>query len=254
MDSDIKPALQRQYNSIKDLDPNPTAAFDPSLGDTIIGDVLSGKRTTSSNALNTIFKPTYAQDALPDSLTGQYKNTILDEQFNPLQAQLENAKKRGTLGGTGYDAAEDRLKQKRSAADTNLNTLGANILTNDRTGLNDYISGARDDVSKLSLADSFDPNTYSSAAKGKVDTYTSGFGGALRDAVGDTKFADISDLMNAGGAVQGSQNPNATNPTGTPTTATGGGPLSPAFVSDDELSKRGRGLGNTGCVLMHPES
>jgi hypothetical protein len=79
-----------------------------------------------------------------------------------------------------------------------------------------------------------------------VDTYTSSFGGALRDAVGDTKFADISDLINAGGAVQGSQNPNAINPTGKPTTADGGGALSPAYVSDDELAKRGRGLGNTG--------
>jgi hypothetical protein len=246
MDSDIKPALQRQYNSIQDLDPNPTAAFDANLGDTIIGNVLSGKRTTSGNALNQIFKSTYAQDALPDSLTGQYKNTILDEQFNPLQAQLDNAQKRGTLGGAGYAAAEDRLKQKRTAADTNLNTLGANILTTDRTGINDYISGARDDVSKLSLADNFDPNAYSTAAQGKVDTYKSGFGGALRDAVGDTKFADITDLLNSGGAVQGSQNPNAANPTGTPTAAVGGGPLSPAFVSDDELSKRGRGLGNTG--------
>jgi hypothetical protein len=245
-EADIMPELKSRYNAIQDLDPNPSAAFESNLGDTIVGNVLSGKRTQASNALNSVFKPTYAQDALPDSLTGQYKNTILDEQFNPLQAQLENAQKRGTLGGAGYAAAEDRLKQKRAAANTNLDTLGANILSTDRTGIKDYISGARDDVSKLSLADSFDPNSYSSAAKGKVDTYTSGFGGALRDAVGDTKFADITDLLNAGGAVQGSQNPSATNPTGTPTTAVGGGPLSPAFVSDDELSKRGRGLGNTG--------
>jgi hypothetical protein len=42
-------------------------------------------------------------------------------------------------------AAEDRLKQKRAAADSNLNTLGANILSTDRTGINDYISGARTD-------------------------------------------------------------------------------------------------------------
>jgi hypothetical protein len=246
MDTDITPALQRQFNSVRDLDPNPTAAFDPSLGDTIIGNVLSGKRTQAANSLNSIFTPTYAQNALPDSITNQYKNTILDEQFNPLQAQLENAQKRGTLVGAGYNAAEDRLKQKRTAADTNVSTLGSNILAADRSNINDYISGARNDVSHLSLADQFDPNAYSSTAKGKADTFSSGFGGALRDAVGDTKFADINDLLNAGGSVQGSQNPNAANPTGAPLTATGGGPLSPNYVSEDELAKRSRGLGSTG--------
>jgi hypothetical protein len=246
MDTDITPALQRQYNSVRDLDPNPTAAFDPSLGDTIIGNVLSGKRTQASNSLNNIFTPTYAQNALPDSITNQYKNTILDEQFTPLQAQLENAQKRGTLVGAGYNAAQDRLKQKRTAADTNVSTLGSNILAADRSNINDYISGARNDVSHLSLADQFDPNTYSATAKGKADTFSSGFGGALRDAVGDTKFADINDLLNAGGSVQGSQNPNAANPTGAPLTATGGGPLSANYVSDEELAKKPRGLGSTG--------
>lgn len=246
LDTDIKPALQRQLQSVQDNDPNPTAAFSPDLGSTIIGNVLSGKRSQAGTQLKNTFSPTYADTALPDSLTGQYANTILDEQFNPLQAQLTNAQKRGTLSGAGYQGALDALNQKRTAAQATIGDLGKGILSADRTGINDYITGAKADVNNLGLNDAFDPSTYANTAAGKVSADVGAFGGALRNAVGDTKFADISSLLNAGGAVQGAMNPNAANPGGVPTAATGGGALSPSFISQDELAKQKRGLGSTG--------
>jgi hypothetical protein len=246
MDTDIKPALQRQLQSVQDNDPNPTAAFSSDLGSTIIGNVLSGKRTQAGTALKNTFSPTYADTALPDSLTGQYANTILSEQFDPLSAQLTNAQKRGTLSGAGYQAAVDAMNQKRTAAAATIGDLGKGILSADRSGINDYISGAKSDVNNLGLTDNFDPSTYANTAAGKVSSDIGAFGGALRNAVGDTKFADISSLINAGGAVQGGMNPNAANPGGVPGQATGGGQLSPSFIAQDELAKQKRGLGNTG--------
>ena len=235
MDSDITPALQKQFRSVQDLDPNPEAAFTPDLANNIITNLTAGKRTQAGSELNKIFTPTYSQNALPDSLTGQYQDTLLNEQFNPLQAQLTNAQKRGTLSQGGYQAALDALNQKRTAAGTTIQNLGSNILSADRKGIDDYISGARSDVNALGLSGTFDPSTYGSTAAGKVQTDVGAFGGALRNAVGDTKFADIQDLINAGGAVQGSQNPNAANP------VAGGGAIP---VDPQDTVKRG--LGSTG--------
>lgn len=240
LESDIKPALTRQFNSVQDLDPNPTAAFTPDTGDNLISNILSGKRTQAANSLNSIFSPTYAETALPDSLTDQYRDTLLNEQFDPLEAQLGNAQKRGMLSPTGYGGAESALKQKRSAASATIGDLGSGILAADRGGVNDYISKARSDVNNLSLAGDFDPSVYSSGAQGKIGAAQSNFGGALRNAVGETKFADISELLNAGGAVQGALN--SSDPAG----AGGGGSLSPSFVSEEELASKKRGLGNTG--------
>jgi hypothetical protein len=230
---------------VQDLDPNPTAAFADNLGDTIVNNVLSGRRTQATNALNQTFSPNYSQTMLPDSTTGNYASSLVNEQFDPLMSQLGNAQKRGTLTGTGYNAALDALNQKKAGALSTVQSLGQNILAGDRSKLDDYISGARTGVNSMGLADSFDPSTYASTAQGKVQSDLSGFGGALRNAVGDTQFATLGDLINAGGAVQGAQNPNATNPGGMPTGA-GGGALSSAYVPPDVLAQQKRGLGSTG--------
>jgi hypothetical protein len=235
------PALQSRYNSISDTDTNPASAFPTNLGDTIVADALSGKRTQTSNALNSIFTPNYSNTALPDSITNDYIGSILSSQFDPLSSQLTNAQKRGTLSSTGYQAAVDAMNQKKTAATSTIQNLGQGILATDRKNLDDYISGARTDVNNMSLGSNIDPTTYGSAAQGKIDVDKSAFGGALQNAVGDTKFADISSLLNAGGAVQGASNPSAANPNGATT-----GNASPSFVSEDELAKRKRGLGSTG--------
>jgi hypothetical protein len=245
MASDITPALQRQFQSVQDLDPNPTAAFPTNLGDTIVNNVLSGKRTQALNQINSIFTPTYAQDALPTSALDPYVGSTVAQQFDPLSSQLTNAQKRGTLSGAGYNAALDALKQKQAGATSTVQNLGQGILSADQSGLNDYISGARTDASNLTLGANFDPDAYARTAQSKTSGYLGNLGGALQNAVGDTQFANISDLINAGGAVQGAQNPSASNPVGGPVTA-GGGSLSPAYTPDDILATQKRGLGSTG--------
>jgi hypothetical protein len=244
-ESTIQPALQRQYNAIQDLDPNPAAAFPTNIGDTILNSAQSGRRTQALNELNKTFTPTYAQTALPSSALDPFVNSTVAAQFDPLGAQLINAQKRGTLNDTGYQAALDALNAKRNAATSTVRTLGQGILSANQSDLNSYITGARSDVNNLSLGASFDPNTYATGAQQKVTADLSGLGGALKNAVGDTQYANLSDLINAGGAVQGSQNPSASNPAGNPATA-GAGDLSPAFQPADVLANQKRGLGNVG--------
>jgi hypothetical protein len=235
LNTDILPVVNARLSSIKDLDPNPSAAFSPDLGSTIINSITSGKRTSAGNQLNSVFTPTYSQTAIPDSLTGQFSDTLLNEQFDPLNAQLTNAQKRGTLTDAGYNAALGALAQKRTAGASTINDLGSGILSRERSALDDYISGARTSANNLSLSSKFDPNQFFTGATNLVNTDVSGFGGALRNAIGGTKFADIADLINAGGAVQGAQNPTAANPKALPGAT--------AVPEDPNLK---RGLGNTG--------
>ena len=240
MASDIQPTLQRQFNSVQDLDPNPSAAFPTSIADDILGNITSGRRTSATNQLNSIFTPTYSQELLPDSTVDQYAGSILDEQFNPLASQLQNAFKRHTLNDTGYKAATDALGQKRSAGLSQIQNLGRGILSTDRSAIDDLISGARSTASGLTLGQQFDPNAYKSQAESRAQSELGSFGGELRNAVGGTKFADLTELLNAGGAVQGATNPNAANPSG------GVAGQSPFFTDPNEEAKKQRGLGNTG--------
>ena len=196
--------------------------------------------TQANTSLNQIFTPQYVNNLLPDTTTNNFVPDILNEQFNPLSQQLTNAEKRGTLNPVGYQAALDALTQKKTAAQSTLQNLGQGILDTDRSGINDIISGARTSANSLGLADTFDPSVFAGQAGSRAQADLSNFGGALRSAVGDTKFADLTDLLNAGGAVQGATNPNAANPTG------GIQGTSPFFVSPDDEAKKGRGLGNTG--------
>ena len=240
MQSDIIPALMAKKNTIQDLDPNPSATYGDNLGTDIVNQVLGGKRTGATNQINAMFTPNYSQMMLGDSLASSYTDTLLGEQFNPLRQQLENASKRRTLSPTGYQAALDTLGQKESSARSQINTLGQGILDADRGALDQYTSGARSSAGGLTLADTFDPNTYAEGAKNLVSKDVADFGGALRTKVGGTKFADINELINAGGAIQGSVNPSATNPL---SAQTGG---SPSSAAQDELQKQKRGLGSQG--------
>jgi hypothetical protein len=232
--SDIEPAIARATAGIPDLDPNPGSAFSPTLGQDIINQITTGKRGEALRGLNQTFTPTYATTALSSSLLDPQISGLLSEQFDPLQSQLENARKRGTLTDTGYNAALAALGQKRSGAEATVRNLGEGILAGERNDLSDYISGARSTASGLGIADTFDPGAYVSEAGRRVATDISGLPGALRNAVGGTQFATLQDLMNAGGVVQG-----PTNAPGT-TTPTGG-----ATLGQDILNRR-RGLGTQG--------
>jgi len=238
MDQYINPALTSAQNTIQNLSPNPGAAYQ-GIGDQIVQQALADKRTAAGNTLNSVFDPNYATRSIGDNIGDASYAKILSEQFDPLTAQLTNAQKRGTLTDAGYSAALDALNQKKSAAQSTLQSLGSNIIASNRQGINDIISGARTAANNLTLGGTFDPSAYSAQAAGLAAKDQAGFEGALRNAVGGSKFADLTDLMNAGGAVQGATNP---------VTGAGANPLAPqgAGPQDDAEAQKKRGLGSTG--------
>jgi len=236
MDQYINPALTTAKNTIMDDSPNPGAAFSPTLGETILGNVTSGKRTKAETDFNNIFKTDYTNTLLPDTGLDAQVNPLLDEQFNPLGDQLKNALGRGTLSQTGYDAALGTLGTKRTAAYGTVRDLGRNILNEDRGYINDIIGQGRSAISSLKPNQAFDPLTYDTQARSRATSEQGSFGGELRSKLGNSKFVDLGELLNAGGAAQGAiAAPTAT----TPATTSG---LTPA----EEEARKNRGLGNTG--------
>lgn len=240
MASDIQPYLQSKFNSIQDLDPNPAAAFPDATANTILNNIVSGKRTVANSALNKIFTPDYANQLIPDSTVGNNIDSILNEQFDPLSSQLVNAQKRGTLNSQGYAAALDALNKSKTSARSTVQGLGNTILATDRGDIDAITGKARTAANALGASDTFDPTAFSSQATSKATSDLSNFGGALRSAVGDTKFTSLQDLLNAGGSVQGALSPTPGNPLqGTPGQQGGTIPVDP-------LADQKRGLGNQG--------
>lgn len=234
-------AINMSASKVPDLAPAPGAAFDPNLGATILGQVSAGKQSQAMNSISSLFGPTYAADHITDDWITPAATSALSAQFDPLTEQLTNSFKRGTLNDTGYAAAQRALEGKRTTAMSTVNNLGANILANDRNGLDNYITVAKNDAANVNAKtfSSFDPTRYSSGASSLVDRNKNSFSGDLLNSIGSTSFADLPSLLNAGGAVQGATDPSATNPNG------GGGP-SDSYIAQQALDKKQRGLGSQG--------
>lgn len=248
----ITPTMQQAYNSVPDLSTNISSFFPTSMGQTILNQATGDQRTQLMNQLNQTFNPTYSSTALPTNIMDPAVSSILSNQFDPLSAQLTNAQKRGTLTDLGYQAAVNKMNQDRAAAQSQLQSLGQNILTTDRGALDTLASGARSDIANMSLGQNIDPTQYVNQANQLTAQDVSGFPGALQSAAGNVTFADIQDLLNAGGVVQGATNPTAANPVGAAGAAgspgaIGGGGVAPGQqLPSDQAQTGNRGLGTTG--------
>lgn len=235
----ISAAIARSAAGIKDLDPNPSSAFDPNLGQSVFNDLTSGTRARATSQVSNLFTPTYAQDRLSYGAADPLINDILNEQFNPLQSSLVSARDRGTLTPLGFQAANDTLAQKRAAAQSQVGTIAHGIIDTDRTSINDLISGAKNTAGGLTLntAGAFDPTSFRTQADAKINSELGDLGGAIRSGIGGTKFTDITELLNAGGSAQGATQPSITNPNGA---------LDPNVLADQQRKQQPRGLGTQG--------
>jgi hypothetical protein len=245
----ITNAINTAKSSVTDLNPNPMSAFPTTLGAQIVNQLTAGQQAKNTGAVNAVFSPTYAQDAIPLSSDQGAISSVLDNQFNPLSAELTNAQKRGTLNDVGYSAALSALGNSKTAATSTLNTLGSGIINNDRSALDNYISGAKTAASSATLNDpAFDPSKYATEAQTMTASDLGNMTGDLQNAVGSTSFADLPSLLNAGGSVQGATDPTASNPNGAvgPGGAAIGGGVNPSYIADQVLANTKRGLGTTG--------
>lgn len=246
--SQLDDALTRTAGGIKDLDPNPTGAFDPNLGQSIINNFTTAGRTRATASVNDLFSPTYSADRLQTSAIDPLVNDILNEQFNPVNTSLSFARDRGQLSPSGFAAAQDLLNSKRTAAESTVRGLGSAALTKDRTDIDSLITGAKNTAGGLTASqfDTFNPATFRSQADDLVNRDLSSLGGDIRNSVGQSKFVDLSELLAAGGSAQGpSQVPAGP---GVPLGAFGGDASDPTAALADKAKRDAaqRGLGSQG--------
>jgi hypothetical protein len=245
----LETELARETGTIKDLDPNPTGAFDANLGQNILNQYTTAGRTRATSAVNDLFSPTFSQDRFSNTAADPFINDILNEQFNPVSASLTFARDRGQLSPQGFAAATDLLGTKRTAAESQVRGLANSALTTDRKSIDDLISGAKTTAGGLTADqfDTFNPTSFRSAADTKINQEMGSLGGDIRNAVGQTKFVDLSELLGAGGQAQG---PTQTAPGGTPGALGGGGgdPSDPTAALAEQAKRNAsqRGLGSQG--------
>ena len=237
---DIDALISRESQGVAPRSANPSASFDPNAGASLVSQLIGGARTQASRKITNAFAPTYAADNINSSWLPDAETPLLNNQFDPLSDQLKNAQKRGTLNDTGYQAALDALGAKRTSGKATLDTLGNNILNTNKGGVNDYITGAKNDAANVDLtnANSFSADPYIKGAGDLVKGYRDSFAGDLSNALGSTSFADIGSLLNAGGSVQG-----ALDPTVTSGAAGASGDVSDAYLAQQALAQQKRGIG-----------
>lgn len=247
-DAQINQSLAGIAEQVPDLDPAPAGKYAATLGSDLYNQVQSGRQSQALAGYNSTFSPDYSQKLLGDDLISNSVSNIVNQQLDPLSSQLDNARKRGTLNDQGYAAAVKALGDARTSATSTVTGLANNVLAKDRGDLDTYIGTGRTAAGSVPLGSQFDANTYVTGAQSQADRARNAFGGDLQNAVGSTKFSDLTSLLNAGGSVQGANDPTAANPNGA-VDAQGkpiGGDLSPSFLAAQALANEKRGLGSTG--------
>jgi len=241
--SQIDQALHGINMTIPDLDPNPGGYFAKNPGIDIFTNAQQGAQSKAITGLNQVFGgDDFATKLLGDDLLDPTVDKLTDERFNPLYSQLDIARKRGTLNDVGFSAALDKFNTDKGTARSTIRNAASTELTNDRAALKGIKNEGLTSASNLRLGDSnlFDPSSYFSQAQGQADRERGSFFDDVGNALVGTEFSNLTDLLNAGGAVQGGMNPTAGNPGGA-TSSVGG--VDDAALS--ELRKR-RQLANQG--------
>ena len=216
-DSDIEQALQSIKMMVPENDPNPTGYFAKNPGIDLFTNAQSGAQQRALTNLNRTFGgDNFDSKLLGDDLVDPTVSRLVDERFNPLFGQLDNAKKRGTLNDVGYSAALDRFNTDKGTAASSIRSAATSELTKDRSALKGIRNEGLTSASNLRLgeADLFNPADYFSRAQGQAEREKGNFFSDVGNALVGTEFSNLTELLNAGGAVQGGVNPSGVNPTG----------------------------------------
>lgn len=249
--SQIANTINSASGNVADLDPTPQSKYAPTLGSDLYNTLTAGQQSQNLAGYNKVFDPSYSITHLTGDMVDPAVSGVVNSQFDPLSGQLTNAQKRGTLTDQGYSAALNALNTAKTGATSTVNKLATGVLNSDRSGVNDYIGTGRNAAGSAPLNSTFSTDPYVAGATDLVNRDKASFGGDVQNAVGNTKFSDITSLLNAGGQAQGAFDPTAANPNGAvgPNGAPiggGGGDLSASAIAQQALANEKRGLGTQG--------
>jgi hypothetical protein len=201
-DAQIKAELDKLRGTVPNLAENPSTYF-RNVG----SDIIKNNETTNRNSYNNTFNSQYgnnwANTAIGDTSDDAILENILNEQKDPVNQYLQRAKDRGTLNGSGYDHAMQEFERQMTAARAKLNTIGTDVITGNRTKLNDERQRAADAISGYKFGQDFKLDDYTSGLSSKANNFLGTLEGDIRNQLSGVKLFDQNALLLSGGQAQG---------------------------------------------------
>lgn len=206
----VEPELLRTLNQIRGGIPQGATDFsalsDTSILDNAISTVQGNQRTNFTNQFNQFAPEGFAKNLIGDTADDDIIATLLEEQFIPAEETLQRALARNLLSDRGFNSANQKLTNQRSAAEAQLQEIGGGVLETGRQGLRDFISGGRNQAANFTLGSDFNPSTFQSGLDSRVNDFTGSLEGKIRNATGGTELFDTGSLIQSGRVAAGTEN------------------------------------------------
>jgi len=192
-----------------------TTAFAP----TVVDEALAGGRTRARNTIRTGFEGAlpryYAEDMFGSTADDAILASILNQQYNDASADLMAARDRGQVSSIAYDRALRDLGTAKAGANTQLQTIGGNILAGLADDINTRRSAALDDIAAWDFGMApYDVTGETGRIKRRASEKLAGLEGDIRGAVGEREFFDVPGLIGKASARVGNQTTGTTGTTG----------------------------------------
>lgn len=194
---------------------------------------LDQRRTQFLNQAFSGFGYNYGRNLIPDNSLDDTINSILGEQKGQAQTYLDRGKQRGIYNDVGYNAGENKISNLAEGAQSQLSSLGTDVLNKYRTQANTVRDNAYSAISGLSDGQDFSLDPYFGEGNAIKGTEQRNAGGDLRNALGGQNFFDFQGLTNAAGTAQGALNLRDAD-------------VATALTAQKERAAKGRGLGSEG--------
>ena len=185
---------------------NPTGTNDPGTAPTPT-QTRADYPAYNRQQVRSAFAPGFELSRLGSGVDDQFIDEILNEGRSGAQTSINNARARGTLSNTGYNAAITGLNNQGTTARTRLQAAADDILGSGRQQLRNVSTAALDAVNSTPryLSEIIDISPFTTQADDITNQYATGFGGKLRNAIPSDTLFDASELISRGGTAQGPQ-------------------------------------------------
>lgn len=179
----------------------------------------------------------FANKMIGDDADNSIIDSIVGNQYNDAESQLQGAFARGLINDGGMSWANRQLDQQKAAATSQARSLGAGVLSTDRQKLSDYVSPYQKQLDNYQLGQNVDLTGAQSGLTSLNNSLGGSMEGDIMNALGGKNFFDPDTLLAQAGTRSGVINA---------PTATGFGAMSGGSIGGTAGSSLG---GNAGGAL-----
>lgn len=212
------------------------SAFSPTVFDQTYNDRRGELRSTKRRELSNLVPDDYSEQQFGRTADDGILDAILGTQYESAKNDLLNARNRGGLNDSTYTRALSNLGSRKLAARSELDDIGAGVLSGYRTELDTQRRNTLDKANNWEFGDTFDRDREVGRITGFANERKGRLEGDINRAVGERSFFDTNNIIGKAASSIGATNPGVTGGTG----GTSTNPLYAAFTDQQ------RNLGNQG--------